>query len=431
MGFLFPTAWDRRQLETCRAAWSSRFDLTFLGPADDDVGSDLDVFALVEGLAGVHGEALHGVATSSDYPGAVAAALLAERLGLPGSPPKAVLALGHKAEARRLQAAAVPGAVPWVRYLDPRTPDALPDDLRFPCFVKPVRGSFSLLAREIPDRAALRRFLTHESVREHGRTYVAMHRALQGRLAPDAPDPGGFLAEGLLTGHQTTVEGWIADGRVELLGIVDSVMHPGTRAFARFETPSALPAGVQARMADVARRVALASGLVRSPFNVELIWDETSDALHVIEMNARLCGQFGDLWQKTLGMNGYEPALALAVGEAPLPATGAGPFRYAASIPLRTFAPVVVEGAPSPTRQAEVERAFPGTSVWWECRLGETLDGFDAAGEGQGYRYAVINVGAHTRKGLVERASAVEEALGARLAPLLAPDAARSGPASP
>ena len=42
------------------------------------------------------------------------------------------------------------------------------------------------------------------------------------------------------------------------------------------------------------------------------------------------------------------------------------------------------------------------------------------AGEGQGYRYAVINLGAKTREGLLSKARDVERALGGRLVPLRA-----------
>ena len=156
--------------------------------------------------------------------------------------------------------------------------------------------------------AALRAFLVHEAVSEHGRSYVAMHRALQQKLGVEAPDPGGFLAEELLRGRQTTVEGWLADGQAHLLGIVDSVMHPGTRAFARFETPSALPAAVQAKMADLARRVALGSGLVRGPFNVELIWHRAFDGAAMYDpKGAVVAGMSGidmacwDIMGKALG----------------------------------------------------------------------------------------------------------------------------------
>jgi hypothetical protein len=138
----------------------------------------------------------------------------------------------------------------------------------------------------------------------------------------------------------------------------------------------------------------------------------------VIEVNPRLAGQFGDVWQKTFLLNGYEAAMALALGDEVPRRRGPPSWRFAASVPRRTFAPVRVERAPTPERIREAEAAFPGTLVWWECREGEVLSGFDAAGEGQGWRYAVINVGADTREALAGKAEAVERALGAVLRPL-------------
>lgn len=421
LAFVCPTAWDRRQLAACRPAWEGRVAPRFVGPEDDQVPADLDLLDLVEraaheaGLGGAG--ALAGVTSSSDYPGAVGAALLARRLGLAGPDPVAVLAAGHKWLARQRQREVVPEATPWVALLDPLDPGAWPDDLAFPCFVKPVRGSFSVLARAVPDRSALEAFLRHADVAAHGRSYVAIHRALQRALLPSAPDPRCFLAEGLLTGQQVTVEGWVQGGRVHVLGVVDSILHPGTHAFLRFETPSALPPASQERLLDVVRRVVVGSGLNGTLFNVEAVV-APSGAAQVIELNPRLCGQFGDLWQKTTGVNGVERAIALALGEPPAPPRSTGSFPYAASVPLRLFEPARVLRAPSPERIAEVERAFPGTLIWWECSEGEVLEGFDRAGEGQGYRYAVLNVGASTRAGLAERARAVQQALGARFAPL-------------
>ena len=76
-------------------------------------------------------------------------------------------------------------------------------------------------------------------------------------------------------------------------------------------------------------------------------------------------------------------------------------------------------GAPDARRIASVETAHPGTQVWWECATGETLADFDTVGEGQGLRYAVINLGAASREALVAKVTALQDELGARLTPVL------------
>ena len=43
-----------------------------------------------------------------------------------------------------------------------------------------------------------------------------------------------LIAEGLLKGHQVTVEGYAFGGDVDILGVTDSIFFPGTLAFSRF-----------------------------------------------------------------------------------------------------------------------------------------------------------------------------------------------------
>ena len=43
-----------------------------------------------------------------------------------------------------------------------------------------------------------------------------------------------LIAEGLLKGHQVTVEGYAFSGDVDILGVTDSIFFPGL-AFSRFE----------------------------------------------------------------------------------------------------------------------------------------------------------------------------------------------------
>jgi biotin carboxylase len=410
---VLPTLWDRRQIEASETLGRLPVEVRYLGGPDAEVAWDVDVPGLVRRLAAEHPD-LAGATSSSDYPGAVAAALLARQLGRPGADPRAVLATGHKGEARAVHTRHVPEAVPWWRVLEVGA--APPLGVRFPCFVKPARGSFSVLARQVDDPATLARLLAHPSLEEHRVRYAHPHRALARHLEHRGPDPGLFLAEELLDGAQVTVEGWVEEDTPQLFGCVDSIFFPGTRAFARFETPSRLPANVQQRLLDLTRRVVAASGLTWTCFNAEWVWDAERDRLSLLELNPRIAGQFADLWERTLGLNGYEVALALALGRSP-PRPAGGRFACAASVPLRTFEAVRVERAPSSEAIEAVEARHPGTNVWWECTEGEVLAGFDEVGERQGHRYAVLNLGAARHDALPEEAAQRVLELGARLVP--------------
>lgn len=407
----FPTAWDRRQLEHCRELWQDRFELQFGEPDDASCRHDFDIVAHVADQIERWRGRIDGVFSSSDYPGATVAAAIADGLGLPGSPPAALLGTAHKLASRRVQQAAAPDATPGFADLDP---DALVEPaFGFPCFVKPVKGSFSVLARRVDSAADLRAFLGSDAVREYRSYFLAIHQRLLRHFAPALPPGDHFLAEELLRGQLVTVEGFVTAQGIELLGIVDSVQHADHGSFVRFDLPSALPRASHERMADIARRIVPSLGLRHGMFNIEMIAEPGSDRLHVIEVNPRMCGQFADLYAKVDGSqnHGYLVALQLAVGERPILQHGRGPWGAAASVPLRTFAPVRVARAPDADDLARTMAAFADTLVWNECATGDALVDFVTGEDGRSYRYGVVNLGATAADELPRRAAAIERSL--------------------
>src|SRR5262249_19183434 len=151
--------------------------------------------------------------------------------------------------------------------------------------VKPVRGAFSVHTSHIADPGALTIFLSRPCVREFTRDYLGIHHRLQQHFAPDMPDACCFLAETPLRGLQVTVEGFVQRGRVEILGVVDSIRDARTGSFVRFEYPSALPHEIQLRMVRVAESAIAALGLDNTMFNIEMMYDVETAALAVIEVN--------------------------------------------------------------------------------------------------------------------------------------------------
>lgn len=413
-----PTAWDERQLAALPEAVRARHELLFDAPRDEDVRWDLDLGAFVEERVRRWRGRLEGVFSSSDYPGATLAAALATELGLPGSRPEHVLRAGHKFHAREVQRATVPEAVPRYRLFDPGDERTWPPASEFPCFVKPVKGSFSVWARRLEDREALRVFASSPALAEYRDYQMGLFEQLAGRYARFEGGARGFLAEELLEGTQVTLEGWIQGGRAHVLGVVDTTFHAGTRSFARFDYPSALAPAVQERMGRVACATAEALGLEHTLFNVELFHDASRDRIGLIEINPRVCGQFGDLYQKVDGVSGYEIALDLACGRTPRTGTGRGAFAAAASVPLRLFESATVRRAPDAARLRAIEREFPGTLLWSDCHGGESFHVGPEVEDGGSVRYAVVNLGAGSRDDIEVRLAAIRKALGFEFAPL-------------
>jgi biotin carboxylase len=415
---VFETAWDRRQLEACRPAWEGRFELESAAPSDEECPWDCDVPAWVERVAEERAGRIDGVLSSSDYPGATAAAALATRMGLPGSPPAAILRAAHKYYSRIAQRDAAPDATPAFDLVDPDRLGRGPS-IGFPCFVKPVKGAFSVMARKVRTRAELGEFLGSTNAEEFRHSYVHIFDQLVRRYTDFEHGGGYFLAEEVLHGRQATIEGWVADDEVQILGIVDSILHPGTKSFARFDYPSALPADIQERMAEISRRVVRELGLAWTLFNIEMIYEPFRNEVKIIEINPRVCGQFADLYAKVDGTSGYEIALQLAVGERPeAPRRRAGRYRVATSFPLRVYEPVRVERVPSAEDVRAAAALFPETLVWNEIAVGQDLSTGEMLEDGKSFRYGVVNLGGGSRTGVRSRFLKVRERLGYGLAPI-------------
>lgn len=414
---VFETQWDRKQLAACSLAWADRLEIVCSEPSDAGCAWDFDVLGLIErAVRGGLGR-IDAVLSSSDYPGATTAAAIATRLGLPGARPERVIAASHKYASRVAQRRAVPDAVPDFALVDPLRPQA-PLPLAFPCFVKPVKGAYSVLARRVETPAELGTFLAGPAVREFVTRYMHIFDQLVRAFTTLEHDGRWFIAEQLVHGQLATVEGFACDGEVGILGIVDSGLDAARRSFVRFDYPSRLPERVQERMHEVARRVVRELGLDRTLWNIEMTWDAALDRVAIIEVNPRICGQFADLYQKVDGTNGYEVALALALGERPRVRRGEGSHRAAASFPLRVFEPCRVRRAPDARAIAELEASLPGVLVWSECEAGDLLVDFDVDEDGASHRYAVVNIGGASREELDARLAEVAKRLGWGMAPL-------------
>jgi hypothetical protein len=417
---VFPTAWDRHQLAARPAARPDGCELLFEEPADADCPADLDVDAFVDRAVRDWRGDTDAVFSASDYPGAAVAAAIGTGLGLPASDPAAVLRAAHKGLCREVAARILPDATPPFRVLDPDRVAAsdAPLDVPLPCFVKPAKGAFSVLARRVASEGELRAFLRDPLVHEYRNGYLRIQRRLVERWLGPGVDARAFVAEGVLHGRMATVEGYCTGERAFALGVVDSLRHQATGSFTGFEYPSALPAQVCTRMEAIACRLAEALSLRWTMFNVEMLWDERTDGIGIVEINPRMCGQFADLYEKVDGVHGHRVALELAIGREPLRPRGRGAHAFAGSYPLRVFEPVRVVRAPSADDLAAAAALSPDALLIAEVTAGDELADFGSGEDGHSCRCAVVNVGAGSRAELTRQRDRVLARLDYRFAPV-------------
>jgi biotin carboxylase len=364
-------------------------------------------------LADLEGANIIAVITSDDYPGAALAAIVAQRLGLPGPDPQVVLIAQHKYLSRVAQAKLVPDAVPHFMLIDTADGAPLPDERSFPLFVKPVKSFFSVGAEKIASRAELAALLPRW--RALDQFFLPLQRMLE-RHAGETIGSKRLIAEGVLKGAQVTVEGYAFGGKASVMGIVDSIMFPGTIAFSRFDYPSSLPESVQAHMADIAVTLMEGLGFDNGLFNIEMMYDPDTGRTSIIEINPRMASQFADLYQKVDGTSSYQALLDIGEGRAPQLTRREGRYPFAASCVLRAFADHLVVRLPEAEEIERLATLYPDIRVELHGRVGQRLSG--ELQDGHSYRYGIVNLGGSDLGEVLERFEAVREAMGIELVPV-------------
>src|SRR5690349_8738344 len=146
---LFPDEWDVLAARDPRHA--GRYAFSFAGFDLFRFPDNLRLFSfdplrfIARQVARGRRERFDGVLTSDEQFGPYLAAPIAQQLGLPHAPPRAVITIQHKYYARKAFERIAPEAN--ARFGLVRAPSDAP--LGYPFYVKPAKAAFSVLARRI------------------------------------------------------------------------------------------------------------------------------------------------------------------------------------------------------------------------------------------------------------------------------------------
>lgn len=375
---------------------------------------NLDVLALIEDLVKRYKDAgLSGVASPVGYPGMSVASIAAERWGLPGPSINCILLCEHKYYSRIAQKSLVPSATPSFQLLDPNGLSQLNGLGEFPLFVKPVKANFSINAGRVSTDDEFRRTLRSCSLPER---FLKPFNDLLAAYTDYQYDASHLLAESLLEGTQVSLEGYVFRGEVRVIGIVDALMYPGTISFERFVYPSRLSEEVQHRMTRVAETFICGIGYDNAFFNIEMMYNPTTDRINIIEVNPKIASQFTDLFEKVDGTSTYAPLLQIAAGDEPLLLRGKGDFKMAASCVLRTFENRRVLAVPSSQQIDNLTARFADARVEICAAQGRLLS--DGMQDGKSYRYGLINIGADSDEELTLKLKLCRSMLDFQFAPI-------------
>lgn len=409
---------NRRLLETLPGASRCRVH-GLLTIEELQHGPDIPVLALLDRaereLRSFDGR-IDAIVSYWDFPATLMAAVLRERLGLPGSRLRTLLASEHKYWSRLIQRE-VTDACPRFSVVEPFDPRPRVD-LDFPFWIKPVKSASSTLALRVHDEASFQ-----DAIAQLRRGLARFAEALGNILAlADLPrevadlSPFACIAEEESAGSQHTLEGYVHRGAVHSYGVVDSLHYPATSSFERYAYPSQLSDDVQARMHEAAQAVISATGLDDSPFNIEFFWDAAAGQLRLLEINPRQSQSHARLFELVDGAANHQVMVELALGRDPQMPHRSGPCAAAAKWYLRRFGDGVVTRVPTAEEIAELERELAFVDVRLDVAPGDRL-AVQYDQDAYSYKLAHLYLGAPDRAALDAKIAQSAQRLRFEIAP--------------
>jgi hypothetical protein len=409
--------WDEREYSHARHDGSFRFhhegfDL-FSFPSNARL-MWFDILRFVDRMVAKYGGRVQAVVSNNEQFGALAAALIAQRLGLAGVDPRAVLLAQHKFHMRERLQSAMPEVNPRYAVFPYTFQSAADLGIEFPFFVKPIKAAYSVLARRVDNFDELRQHMTFKPFEKH--IIKRLVRPFNDAFAVHGGQPASevdahwMIGESLLCGEQINVDGLIFDGECHVLGIVDAIMYPGTQAFMRFDYPSRLPDALQDRVKQVACGAMRAMGHNHGFFNIEMTVDRASGDIKVIEINPRMADQFSRLYSRIDGLNLHDLGLGMALGQRPDVTRRVMPDRVGASFVFRRFH---LDDLPKPPTRAQMTwlADFAPHAILADFfkRGSQLTREMKWLGS---YRYAVLNLTAESEDALMKKYETIRQHMG-------------------
>ena len=259
-----------------------------------------------------------------DDSGVELAALLSERLGLPGNPAHAVRRVRDKLAFRRLLQGREFLCPEFHHLPSGKDPLKLVPELKFPVVVKARRLSGS--------RGVIRADDSEELVRAVNRV-----RAIQCRADRDAQELG-LIIEDFISGREYALEGTLERGELTTLALFDKPDPLDGPYFEEtlYVTPSRLPRALQDCIHQQVARACRSATLAVGPVHAEVRVND--QGIWILEVAARSIGGLcGRVLIHFLGMSLEELILRQVVAESlpiPLPIAGEGGAAGVMMIPI-------------------------------------------------------------------------------------------------
>lgn len=340
-----------------------------------------------------------------DFPVTSMVPLLCAHHGLPAPSVESEMKCDHKFWSRLEQKAVVPNHTPAFSAIDPFAENPLANiELEYPFWLKPIKGTDSLLAFKISNSQAFTEAISQirQEIVYIARPFNQLLTHVQ--LPPEVAAIDGYhcIIEELMSGHQCTIEGYVYQGEVHTHGIIDSINYPRRSSFFRYQYPSRLPQRVKQQMMESSQRLMKHIGYNNGTFNIEYFYNPRNKHLMILEVNPRISQSHSVMFQMVDGTSNHKIALDLALGKQPNFPHRQGEYGCAAKFHFRRFENAYVTKVPTEEEIKEIEHKISGIKIDMIVREGMMLSDLIEQ-DSYSYDLAHLHIGARNQKELLAK----------------------------
>ncbi len=310
-----------------------------------------------------------------DFPVSILQTILAERYHTRGTSTESVYHCENKNISRCRQEEVIPECVPEFKGFNPFDDQLLEKiNLDFPFWIKPVKSFAGHLGFKIESEQDFKEAISKMRKRVESMTgpFFELLEYASGNFKPDKKIL--CIAEGMISGHQCTLEGAVYEHDVHIHGVVDSLRYKDISSFSCYHYPSKLPATIKERMTGYARKIMKHIGFNNSAFNIEFYWDKDTDAIKLLEINPRISQSHAELFRKVDGVYNHKIILDAALGYPPEIPSNEGKWEKAGKFFVRHFRNGIVKKVPGKKNIEKIKEKYPDVVLDLVAEEGQELE---------------------------------------------------------
>ena len=264
--------------------------------------------------------------------------------------------------------------------------------ISFPLFAKPTVSSTSYGACEVNSQVDLACLIDEKSLGlARFNSFYSELLSLVSTSCLNIDTYNEFMCEEVIPdGEQITVDGYIVQGDVVILGATKSVFFEDIPSFKQFDYPYSCSPSVQTKINRVASRLVKGLELNNMSFNIEMVVQPKENLVTIVELNPRLSLQFAYLYEKVFGLSSLEVACLVAAGKTPELPTIQKRYQCCSSIVLRSFKNKRVVKLPSNDEIEQIRQEEDEFEIYFLVEEGQNLS--EIKQDNYSFRYGFIDI---------------------------------------